>query len=181
MTDYDQHLVDYTVRNISTGDEEEIRVLELTDDEIAGFPDAVRDDVASLIAASLDNRDDWRSTHQDTIVRTLLPYISRRDLFERDYGAWETYVLEGSVDTLAPEDMAATVRHVLHAGVEAAIANWAEGYWSEFDDTTPARDVLAQFGGFLSAWLESVDDDDDPELAKSLLTISNEEDTRSAN
>ena len=44
-----QHLIDYTVRNITTGDEEELRVLELEADEFDGFPETVRDEIRGLV------------------------------------------------------------------------------------------------------------------------------------
>jgi len=78
-------------------------------------------------------------------------------------------------DSLPPEDVASAVRHVLHSAVEAAIENWDEGHWDTVDDSTTVRDVLAGFSEYIDAWLEAVTDEDDPELAKTLLTISNEE------
>ena len=101
--DFDQHLVDYTVRNIMTGDEEDLRLLELTDDEIDTFPDAVRDDVRSLLSGPAEafrsgnslhsTTFDW-TTAQDAILSLLLPHISDRALYDADYTLWESRVLE---------------------------------------------------------------------------------------
>ena len=97
---HDQYLVDYTVRNITTGDEEEIRLLELADDEFEGFPDAVRDEVRSLVAVGVEAvfgharpHAEW-DTAQEQILALLLPYISDRALYDSDYGTWEENLLE---------------------------------------------------------------------------------------
>ena len=111
-----QYLVDYTVRNITTGDEEDIRVLELTDEEIADFPEAVREEVRDLIRQqSYTNADgvttgriqtSW-AVDQEHIRVLLLPYITDRALYDGDYAAWETNVLEGAyegIDALSGTD-----------------------------------------------------------------------------
>jgi hypothetical protein len=97
----DQYLVDYTVRNITTGDEEEIRVLEITDAEFEGFPDEIRDEIRSLVAVGVEAvfghgrpHSDW-DTAQEQIVGLLMPYVSNRALFDSDYGQWEENLLEG--------------------------------------------------------------------------------------
>jgi hypothetical protein len=97
----DQHLVDYTVRNITTGDEEEIRVLELTDEEVADLPTDAR-------AVLEPHRTLWRSetavlhpeweTAQQRVLELLLPHISDRALYDSDYGAWERRVLGDEED-----------------------------------------------------------------------------------
>lgn len=95
----DQYLVDYTVRNITTGDEEEIRVLELEPSEYDGFPDSVREEIRALVDA-VGYKPDGGGDHavwdrnQDRIVELLLPYISDRALYDSDYGAWEDNLLE---------------------------------------------------------------------------------------
>jgi len=92
----DQHLVDYTVRNITTGDEEELRLLELTDEEAGQLP-------ADAQAVLGPHRTLWRTeqailhpeweTAQDELLRLLLPYISDRALYDSDYAQWEENVL----------------------------------------------------------------------------------------
>lgn len=92
-----QYLIDYSVRNITTGNEEEIRLLELADDEAAGLPDDVR--------AILDPHRQAFQTHariehpawdnaQDAILALLLPRIRNRALYESDYDAWQEWLLE---------------------------------------------------------------------------------------
>jgi hypothetical protein len=99
-----QYLVDYTVRNITTGDEEDIRVLELETEEFDGFPEQVRDDIRNLIGliawqwhAGQPIAADWLIA-QDQILKLLLPYITDRALYDSDYEAWENNVLEGTYD-----------------------------------------------------------------------------------
>lgn len=93
---FDQYLVDYTVRNLTTGDEEEIRVLEI--DDVSGFPDRVRDEVQSYIAVGNDVMGggrphmDWEDA-QDALRQILMPYISEPDLYETRYNSWEQHVL----------------------------------------------------------------------------------------
>lgn len=87
-----QHLVDYSVRNITTGDEEDIRVLELDPDEMLGFPEPVRDQVIALIDDAQQTGSHW-AANQDAILLLLLPYISDRALYNSDYEAWERKVL----------------------------------------------------------------------------------------
>lgn len=100
MTEFDQYLVDYTVRNITTGDEEEIRVLELTDDELAGFPEPVRAEIRDIVRRN-EATTRW-DTDQDRIVALLLPYISKPALYRDDYGTWEEWVLGDAPEEGAP-------------------------------------------------------------------------------
>jgi hypothetical protein len=162
MTEFDQHLVNYTVRNICTGDEEEIRVLELTDEEMNGFPADVRGQISTLIAASVANHDVWL-TNQDVIVRLLLPYISRRALYDNDYGTWENYVLKNDallLDAYPPEEIADAVKRVLLGAVDGAVENWAEGFWANVDVCTTEANILRDFADYIDAVLEPVGDDE---------------------
>jgi hypothetical protein len=93
ITDEAQHLIDYTVRNIETGDEEDIRVLELSTEEIALFPEAVRTQIAMLITFGSRSWSDWH-TSQERILALLLPFISRPELHAADLEAWHRYVLD---------------------------------------------------------------------------------------
>ncbi len=161
----DQHLIDYTVRNITTGDEEDIRVLELTDDEMAGFPDEVRDEIQSLIAYSVEGRAGVDSTRwetaQEQIRQLLLPYISDRWLYDSDYSLWEGKVLDAdALDMYPPEDIADAVRAVLTEAIDAAIENWDEGAWSDFKAGISRGDVLRYFGGYIEAVTEGELDSD---------------------
>ena len=69
----------------------------------------------------------------------------------------------------SPEDVSYAVRQVLHDAMDAAVENWAEGYWPEFTTKTTHGDVLDQFVGFIQAWKESVDIEEDPAFATLLL------------
>ena len=97
-----QYLIDYTIRNITTGDEEDTRILELADDEFDGFPDAVRDEVRQLterfraiwnteFVQDIDYHA-WEET-QMRILELLKPYMSDPELYENDYDAWENNLL----------------------------------------------------------------------------------------
>lgn len=178
----DQYLVDYTVRNITTGDEEEVRLLELTDAEVAGLPTEAQAILEPLRHAfQSDNvipHPDWDAA-QDQLLSVLRPLISDPELYEYDYEAWEQNLLDGAyqstlTDSVPPEEVADVVRSILHVAVEAAIANWAEGFWADYTEATRSRQVLAQFAGFLTAWLETVADEDDPDLAKTVLQYAKE-------
>jgi hypothetical protein len=159
-TRMDQHLIDYTVRNIMTGDEEDIRVLELTPDEMLGFPEPVRDEAIALIDDAQQTGSHW-ATNQAHILDLLLPYISNHALFDADYEAWERKVLgdERILDGSSPEDVAIVVSLVLKTAADAAIENWDDGFWEDFHPTTTRRELLENFVGFIQAWLE-VDDPD---------------------
>lgn len=104
QTPFNQYLVDYTVRNITTGDEEEIRVLELTTEEIATFPADVRGEIANLLADVNAAREAGFAAHaewdhaQSRIVELLLPYLSDRALYDSDYERWESNLLEFDAD-----------------------------------------------------------------------------------
>jgi hypothetical protein len=107
MTTDNQHTIDYAVRNITTGDEEDIRILEEPATYLAAFPEAIREDAARLIAEPgvFDGVSDfdwsiWR-TNQDTLLVLLLPYITDRALYESDYGLWEARVLGSEDEYLA--------------------------------------------------------------------------------
>src|SRR5262245_59948109 len=110
---FDQYLVDYTVRNITTGDDEDIRVLELTDAEIDRFPAEVREQVAVLIAAGRENPNEWVD-HQDYVLANLLSYITDRALYDSDYGLWEINLLQDAdtavTDIFPPEHVSGRVR-----------------------------------------------------------------------
>jgi len=95
-----QHLVNYTVRNIITGDGEDERILELGPDELGGFPEEVRDQIQWLIDDSQQTGSHWDGA-QETMLDLLLPYISERELFDASYPAWEQNVLEGSYEPQA--------------------------------------------------------------------------------
>lgn len=106
-----QQLIDYTVRNITTGDEEDIRVQELDDSDVNGFPDEVQDEIRSLLASahdsaagarSLEARVTWGEVN-DQILNLLLPYISDRPLYDQDYPAWENNVLDGLYEGINAE------------------------------------------------------------------------------
>lgn len=95
----DRALVDYTVRNITTGDEEDIRVLELSAEEYDGFPAEVRRLVYGYVSDAGWGTDDydrqaWESG-QERIRELLLPWIHDVGLYERDYATWEQNVLDG--------------------------------------------------------------------------------------
>lgn len=181
-TPMDQYLVDYTVRNITTGDEEEIRVLELEPAEYDGFPETVREEIRGLVAAvgyQPDGGGDMPTwdRNQDRIVELLLPYITHLDIYRADYARWERMVLDDD-DILAstpPEDVADAVYDILNTAAGAAIANWAEGFWEHFHPSTTRREVLQNFAGFITAWLETVSDEDDPDLGVPLIVPTPEE------
>jgi len=165
----DQYLVDYTVRNITTGDEEDIRVLELTDDEISSFPAEVREQIRAIIRAQGFTTPEGVTTgriqtswadDQDQILALLLPYITDRALYDADYTAWEARLLGGNVtDVYPPEDVAERVRAILGEALEGAIENWAEGFWEEFTSATTKADILRHFGGYIESVLETVGDE----------------------
>jgi len=159
--DFDQHLVDYTVRNITTGDEEDIRVLELDPDEVAGFPAAVREQVAALIADGQHSNARW-TVNQERILQLLLPFITNRELYEHDYQLWEALVLDPeqpATDIYPPEDVAFKVRGVLDQAVSAAIENWNEGHWDDWTVSTTERTALEALIGFLQSLTEMSDED----------------------
>lgn len=95
-------LVNYTVRNITTGDEEDLRVLELSGEEILnGFPPEVAKHIFHLIRQVGYNNESshetnwqlWKVQNSEIIRLLLLPYISDRALYDSDYEAWENMVL----------------------------------------------------------------------------------------
>jgi hypothetical protein len=95
-----QYLIDYTIRNITTGDEEDIRILELAEDEFDGFPAEIRDEVrrqvepaAEAFAAMQLDYHAWDRA-QMRILELLRPYMTDEALYERDYDAWEANLLE---------------------------------------------------------------------------------------
>jgi hypothetical protein len=63
-----------------------------------------------------------------------------------------------------PEDIADAAYEVLTAAAGGAIHNWAEGFWDDFSPSTTRREVLENFAGYITAWLETVTDADDPDL-----------------
>ena len=161
-----QYLVDYTVRNIPTGDEDDLRLLELTDDEIAGFPDAVRGAVRSLLASPAaayrtgSSLTGWDAT-AEAIRTLLLPYISDSWLYQNDYGAWEQNVLDEAYGTgipvtepCPPEAVGDRVRQVLDEQVAGALENWSEGHWEDWSTATKRREVLERFVGYLESIIE---------------------------
>lgn len=153
----DQHLVDYTVRNITTGDEEDIRVLELTPDEMLGFPDPVRETVIALIDDAQQTGSHWEA-NQDRILDLLLPFISDAQLYERDYAKWERKVLGDTeppiLDRYPPEHVSYRVRQLLNEAIDAAIENWQEGYWAEFTEETTVGEVWGNLAGFIESYIE---------------------------
>jgi len=166
----DQHLIDYTVRNITTGDEEDIRVLELADGEIQGFPEAVREQIRTIIRAQSYATPEGVTTghiqttwadDQEKIRDMLMPYISRPELYAHDYAAWEDMVLgEPITDEYPPEDVADRVRAILYQAVDSAVENWAEGHWDEFSTRMSVTGVLEYFVGYLNTVTESPFADD---------------------
>lgn len=159
-----QELIDYTVRNITTGDEEDMRVLELAPEEVAEFPESVRDEIATLVARnSIEGNHPTWDVDQDRILDLLLPYITHLDIYRADYARWERLVLDGSIGTVnddpvllahPPEDVADRVRAVLGAAVDAAIENWAEGFWADFHEDTTSAEVWGNLAGFIESYLE---------------------------
>ncbi len=93
----DRHLIDYTVRNLTTGDGEEERVLELEHAEFVGFPEYLQVGLEGIVQAARANPALWLP-YQDVILAMLKPHISEPALYERDYTAWERIVL-GDDDT----------------------------------------------------------------------------------
>jgi len=160
----DQYLVDYTVRNITTGDEEDIRVLELEPSEYDGFPDEVREQVRALVAEVGWGSERYSSslwqTNQERILALLLPSITDRALYDSDYTAWEARLLGGNVtDVYPPEDVADRVRTILGEALDGAVENWDEGFWEEFTSATTKADILRHFGGYIESVLETVGDE----------------------
>lgn len=107
-----QHLIDYTVRNITTGDEEDIRILELSDHEILnGFPPEVAHQIYALIKevgySEGSEYADWTAwqTNQEKIRELLLPLISHRDIYELEYSLWEEAVVEDDWDLVKPASL----------------------------------------------------------------------------
>lgn len=166
----DQQLVDYAVRNIVTGDEEDLRVLELTADELAGLPELVRDEITELVRACgwPDDYDyaKWR-VNQDRVLSLLLPYISYSGIYRDDYAAWEEWVLaddedkpklaarfERALDYYPPEELSYQVRGMLNEAIDSAIENWQEGYWAEFSLGTTRAEVWAALAGFITSYVE---------------------------
>jgi hypothetical protein len=91
-----QYLIDYTVRNITTGDEEDIRVLELEPAEYDGFPESVREQIRSLVAdCNWGGTTMWPVWHEnrERIVELLMPFISGRRMFNGNYERWERELL----------------------------------------------------------------------------------------
>lgn len=161
---FDQHLVDYTVRNISTGDGEEVRLLELTDDEAAGLPADVRailDPLRHQFQADTVIPHPVWDTAQDSILALLRPYISRPALFDNDYTTWEQVVLENDqplLEDYPPEHIKDAVHNLLLEAVDGALENWNEGFWAEFDVRMTAADTLRYFTGYIEALLDGNDE-----------------------
>jgi hypothetical protein len=182
-----QYLVDYTVRNLTTGDGEEERVLELTEDEFDGFPLAVRDQVKKLVQTAAGGmvwtapdhdaraaRAAWEVA-QDRVLGLLMPFISEREMYAKDYTAWERYVLgDDAMDAYPPESITDAVVKVLEFAQQAAVENWNEGYWEGLTTRSTQGDVLKMFVGFVSAWMEGADKDD-PTFSDLLLKETTEE------
>ena len=94
--------IDYAVRNITTGDEEETRLFEDPNSYIKGFieegipeelMDTIRTILAKLVAHYTFNTPypDWRirEAHLDAILAILKHYMSHQELYDKDYGEWE--------------------------------------------------------------------------------------------
>lgn len=172
----DQYLVDYTVRNITTGDGEEMRVLELTVEEVQRFPADTVQSIGDLLAeahtrfavdgpAPLDWS--WEET-LESIRQALLPYISDPVLYHSSYSAWESNVLSESytgevrlLDVLPPEDITDRVRAIALGAVDGALENWDEGYWQGWTTNTTRRNVLTNLAGYLLSLAEMPDEDDE--------------------
>jgi len=73
------------------------------------------------------------------------------------------------LDEYPPEHVADAVRRVLNVAVAAAIENWDEGFWEDFSSTTTTREIYRNFIGFVASWLETVEDDDDPDMARPFI------------
>lgn len=158
----------YTVRNITTSDEEDIRVLELTDEELARFPEPVREEVHRIVADNAERfRVGWQPgdnehwlNDQDILLRMLLPWISDRALYDSDYGRWEARLLGDDarlLDSLPPETIADNVRTALTTLVEAAVENWAEGYWADVPPTLTHGEAFDMLAGFVDSMRDMED------------------------
>jgi hypothetical protein len=62
------------------------------------------------------------------------------------------------LDNFPPESISDAVTTLLQETVAAAVENWGEGFWSDFDQNISKADVLRYFTGYIDALL-----DGDPE------------------
>lgn len=91
--------IDYAFRNVMTGDEEQIRIIEefenyLEDDDLDSWKDdwkpQLNDQEIKVLHTALTAEDPWNSQGwEDVFVEILKPHISNKDLFEQDYERWE--------------------------------------------------------------------------------------------
>lgn len=95
-------IVDYAVRNISVGDEEETRLFETEEDiqdYLAGFKaEGIHPDIVDIIEVLLRKCLKWYTVGKEprewNTIRLILldllkPYMSHRELYENNYPKWD--------------------------------------------------------------------------------------------
>jgi len=154
--------IDYAVRNITTGDEEETRLVEDPNAYIEGWknegvsPEDHRQLTKLLRAAVRRSEDgeDYSDLMQD-ILKILKKYMTHQNLYKRDYGKWE--------DTFFSREEQGKVRKPSDTKLKQEVKKlgfiWEEGPFQEDiitgglpEDMRKVKDLIRQYSLFPNEW-----------------------------